>query len=94
MESGFHKEKFRVYIIDVFHTNIFSRGMLDNILNYAMRYENSSKDQLCQFLLEMIPEVEFGEVAAFCEDFILTENGRRTKDEWIEKNRKTVKDYL
>ena len=45
---------------------------VENIIDSAVEHNNVSKDQLCYFVSDMLPEVEFLEVARFCENGILT----------------------
>ena len=52
----------------------FARDLLENLIEYAHKHEQVSKDQFCEFLADLIPEVEMGEIAAFMEDECLTES--------------------
>ncbi len=49
-----------------------ARKMVKTLIDHAIRFENNSKDQFCDFLSDLLPEVEFGEVAAFMDDSFLT----------------------
>lgn len=45
---------------------------MENIIEYGFKYEMISKDRFCYWLSDMLPEVEFLEVAKFCADGYLT----------------------
>lgn len=82
MKSGFHKQEFMTYLKDQFpdpFSTHFTWDMVENLIDYAEENENHSKDQLCYFLSDILPEVEFGEVAAFMPDELLTANGQSEK---------------
>lgn len=81
MEKGFNAEKFMAYLEQEFNgmENCMLRQIVENLINYGHKHEQVSKDQFVQWLADMIPEVSFGEVAAFMEDDCLTENGKREK---------------
>lgn len=78
MQKGFNNEGFMAYIAYQFpgvfagNGSSFTRELLENLIEYAMKYEHVSKDQFCEFLADLLPEVEMGEVAAFMEDGCLT----------------------
>ena len=80
--KGFDKEKFMGYMESVFDLNGFSRELIENIIDYAHEHEHISKDQFAYFVSDMLPEVEFCEVAGFCEDEILTKNGIAEKEKF------------
>lgn len=46
--------------------------LLSNIIDYGIGHENVSKDQLANWITDIVPEVSFEEVALFCADEILT----------------------
>lgn len=48
--------------------------LLSNIIEYGLEHHNHSKDQLAYFISDMIPNVEFDDVARFCDNSILTNN--------------------
>lgn len=81
MEKGFNAKKFMAYLEQEFNgmENCMLRQIVENLINYGHKHEQVSKDQFVQWLADMIPEVSFGEVAAFMEDDCLTENGKREK---------------
>ena len=53
--------------------------MLEKILEYAHKNEHNSKDQFIYFLLDILPAMDFGEIAQFANDEILTAYGRAQK---------------
>lgn len=80
MKNGFCNEAFMAYLgyqfPDVFSGagSSFAREMVENLVDYAHKHERVSKDQFCEFLCELIPEVEMGEIAVFMDDSSLTES--------------------
>ena len=78
MKKGFNNEGFMAYMKYQFPSafagdgNSFTRELLENLIEHAHKYEQVSKDQFCEFLADLLPEVEMGEVAAFMEDGCLT----------------------
>lgn len=80
-EKGFDRAGFMKYLEDTFNgfDNSFLRQTVENIIDYAQKWEHVSRDQFAYFLSDMIPEIEFSEVARFCDDDILTDWGREQK---------------
>lgn len=78
---GFNAEKFMAYLEQEFNgmENCMLRQIVEDLIEYGYKHEQVSKDQFVQWLADMIPEVSFGEVAAFMEDDCLTEKGRAEK---------------
>lgn len=77
MLNGFNKDGFMDWLKDEFPGCIDSHwnwDLVENIIDYAVEHNNDSKDQFCYFVSDMLPEVEFLEVAKFCENGILTNN--------------------
>lgn len=85
MEQGFNKAAFMEYLEKMFggFENSFLRELVENIIEYANKWERVSKDQFVYFVSDMLPEVEFGEVAAFADDECLTGNGKYMKYKWM-----------
>ena len=81
-KDGFDKQNFMWYMQEAFSMAVFGRNLLESIVEYAIKNEHVSKDQLAYFLSDIIPEVEFCETAAFCEDTILTSNGLYEKEKF------------
>ena len=73
-EQEFRKEDFMSYLRDTFEgfNNSFLRETVENIIDYAMANENTSKGQLVYFLYDILPELELGEIAYFESDENLT----------------------
>lgn len=88
MEQGFNKTAFMAYLENIFQGFEYSfvRELVENVIAYANKWERVSKDQFAYFVSDMLPEVEFGEVAAFLEDACLTAEGQRMKYEWINEH--------
>lgn len=85
MYKGFDENNFMAYLEATFDgfDNCFLRELVQNVIDYAQKWEHVGKDQFAYFISDMLPEVEFGEVAMFCEDSILTADGQRMKREAI-----------
>lgn len=85
MEQGFNKTAFMEYLENTFggFENSFLRELVENVIEYANKFERVSKDQFVCFVSDMLPEVEFGEVAAFVDDECLTDNGKYMKYKWM-----------
>lgn len=81
MYKGFDNEKFMAYLEQEFDgmENCMLRRIVENLIDYGHKHEQISKDQFVQWLTDMIPEMSFGEIAAFMEDDCLTENGKAEK---------------
>ena len=47
------------------------------IIDYAHKHEHISLDQFAYYVSDMIPEVEFLDIARFCEDVLLTKGTLR-----------------
>ena len=78
--KGFYYEAFIEYIKSEWEVNDFALDMICNIVHYALEHECVSRDQFANFVADMIPEMEFAEVAAFCEDGHLTVYGKSEKE--------------
>lgn len=65
----------------------FVTDMLENIFSFAEKCQNSSKDQFVYFLSDIIPDMEFGEIAQFMDDNYLTKTGQLEKFDWMQKHR-------
>jgi hypothetical protein len=88
MRNGFDEKGFLEYLEREFptvFTNSFTRELVENVIDYAIKYEQVSKDQICCFLQNMLPEIDFGEIAMFVEDGSLTESGQREKKKAMEE---------
>lgn len=75
MENGFDKDEFMKWLKDEFPGIIdiqWNYDLVENIIEYGFKYEMISKDRFCYWLSDMLPEVEFLEVAKFCADGYLT----------------------
>lgn len=74
MINGFNKEGFMTWLKEEFPGVVDSHwnyDLVENILDYALRDE-VSKDQFAYFVSDILPEVEFLEVARFCDSKYLT----------------------
>lgn len=85
MNKGFNDTAFKEYLQNTFNgfENCFLRGIIENIIEYAHKHHHVSKDQFIYFLLDMLPELEFGEIAQFANDEILTSYGQEEKKKFI-----------
>ena len=48
--------------------------LVENIIQYGLQHCNVSKDQFVNWIADLLPEVEFLEVARFMEDDYLTQS--------------------
>ena len=83
--KGFDDAAFMRYLEREFNgfENCFLRELVENLIDYAHKHEQVSKDQFVYFISDMLPEVTFGEVAQFADDDILTANGLSEKRNFI-----------
>ena len=81
--NGFDKEGFMRFLEQTFagFDNSFLRGTVLNLIDYGLKHENHSLDQMCYYLSDMLPEVDFSEVALFMDDSMLTHHSREIKKE-------------
>lgn len=92
MNKGFDDNAFLTYLQSNFNgcDNRFTFDLLLNILEYAHKWYHVSKDQLIWFLLDILPdELEFGEIAQFANDEILTQNGINEKRAFLQNKETT-----
>lgn len=76
MKNGFNKEGFMNWLKEEFPGVIdthWNYDLVENIIDYALENKNTSKDQLAFFISDMLPEVEYTEVAKFCDKDILSD---------------------
>lgn len=85
MYKDFDKAKFVEYMEKHFNgfSNSFLRELIENIIDYALKNKQCSKDQFVYFISDLLPEVEFGEVAMFMSDNCLTNNGQQMKYDFM-----------
>lgn len=70
---------------------IYTARLLETVIDYGLEHKNASKDQLAFYLYDVIPDVDFAEVVAYCSNDILTNNARNEKyDYWDSKEGGTV----
>lgn len=78
--NGFDEDDFLWYMSHNYSKHDpYGDDLTENLVEYALEHEHVSKDQLCYFLADILPEIEFAEVAQFCDDSILTEWGKSEK---------------
>ena len=84
--SSFNRAGFMNYVSDKCTTlNNLSYQLINNIVCYGMEQKNNAKDQLVYFITDLVPRLDFGEVAAFCDDAHLTNYGIAEKEKYLEK---------
>lgn len=85
--KNFNKENFMEYLKNNFNgfENSFLRDTVENIVSYAFKCCGHTLDAPAYFISDMLPEIEFSEVAMFCDDTILTRNGQRAKAEMLNR---------
>ena len=96
MKKGFNLDGFMRYLEQQFSgfENCFLRETVENIIEYGQKHEHVSKDQFAYFISDILPEVEFGEIAMFCDDDILTADGQQEKRDAITRYRMDYDDAL
>ena len=77
MYKGFDSNGFMEWLEENFSVDNFGRQIVLHIIDYAHKHEHISLDQFAYYVSDMIPEVEFLDVARFCEDAILTKGTLR-----------------
>lgn len=88
MENNFNKNAFFKYLFRGFH-QAFTLELAENIIDYAIKNNNVSRDQLVFFIMDIFPEgLEFGEIAQFADDSILTQRGREEKRVYMKEHEK------
>lgn len=76
MENGFDKDNFMSWLKEEFPGVVdthWNWDLVENIIDYAIKNKKVTKDQLPYFISDILPEVEFLEVARFCHEFYLTD---------------------
>lgn len=91
-EAGFAKRQFIEAVITKYSNDkdellkIYTTRLLQLAINYGIEHHNNSKNQLAYYLFDVVPDVTFAEVVAYCADEILTDNAIIEKgDYWDEK---------
>lgn len=82
----FDRNGFMNWLEETFITNSFGRNIVSEIIEYAYEHQNVSLDQFAYFVSDLLPEVEFLEVARFCSDDMLTDTTLvllDRKDGWL-----------
>ncbi len=74
MYTDFNQNDFMTWMENEFYLDNYSITIILSLIHYAYYNENSTLDQFAYFVSDLLPEVEFLEVARFCEDNILTQN--------------------
>ena len=74
MYTNFNQNNFMTWMENEFYLNNYSIQTILSLINYAYVHENTSLDQFAYYISDILPEVEFLDVARFCEDNILTQN--------------------
>lgn len=82
MKKGFNKTEFMAYLEESFagFDSAFLRATVDNLVDYGLEHQHASLDQFCYWLSDMLPEVEFKDVAAYMDDNHLTAFGKKQKN--------------
>lgn len=85
MYRGFDKDGFMAHLHETFNgfENPWLRELVENVISYVEANEDS-RDRFAEIVSDLLPEVEFAEVAAFCDDAALTPLGLYEKRKWKE----------
>lgn len=76
MIKGFKKDEFMAWLKEKFPKVLeahWNYELVENVIDYATAHEHIAKDQFAEFVSDMLPEVEFLEVARFLDDGCLTD---------------------
>lgn len=73
MKEKFYQEGFYNWMSETFNLNNYSFRLIENVVEYALKNKCISLDQFPEFVSDMLPEVEFLEVAQFCGNNMLTD---------------------
>lgn len=73
MYKGFNRDAFFEWYEENFEVNPLAISLVNNIIDYAHKWEHVSKNQFCNFIAMMLGVGDL-EVAQFCEDAILTDS--------------------
>lgn len=79
--NGVAREAFIAYMIDK-APNAVTVPMLSRVIEYGTKNRNQAKDQLLYYFLDVIPDIDEREAAAFLSADILTADGRSKKAEF------------
>lgn len=92
MLDSFDKDRFMEYLESEFSgfDNSFLRSTVRNLIDFGMEHHNHSLDQLGYFLSDILPELEFGEIAMFIDDSYLTRDGQAEKRKAVSKLGKEI----
>lgn len=75
MKNGFNKEGFMNWLKEEFPGVIdahWNYDLVENIIDYVIDNKNTSDDELAIFLSSMLPEIEYTEIAKFCDEDMLS----------------------
>lgn len=75
MENGFDKDGFMSWLKEKFPGVVdthWNYDLVENIIDYAIDNKNASDDELAIFLSSMLPEIEYTEIAKFCDEDMLS----------------------
>lgn len=94
--NGFAVTDFQQYLEQefpsVYKRSNYTRELVENLIGYGIEHENEYKDQFCDFLADIIPEISFKEVAMFMDDKHLTEYWICEKQEMLKSLNKQSND--
>ena len=82
-QNNFNKDQFLNYLEKIHQIDCDGIEIIDNLINYGLKKNNQSPDEFAEFISEVINEIDFEEVAAFCSDSILTPASQIQKKDYI-----------
>lgn len=90
MENTFDKQSFMAWLEETYdgYENPYLRKLVENLIDYGTEQKAHSRDGLIYFLHDILPDIEFGEIAAFAEDESLTNYGFGEKNRCLLKQKK------
>lgn len=83
-EMSFDRAGFKAYLEERYNCIGYAADIVDSIIDYGHEHEHTSLDMFAYYVSDMLPGVQFEEVAAYCDDAILTAASRDIKKSWKE----------
>ena len=87
MSYRFDKDGFMDYLKNEFgeFESSFLCGTVRNLIDFGLKHHHNAYDQFCYFLSDILPQVEFGDVAMYMDDSCLSRQGIRLKNDALAK---------
>lgn len=88
----FEKKKFIEHVIGKchLHNNVFAILAIENVCDYAINHYGHTCDRAAYFIADILPGIDFAEVAAYFSDSQLTEHGKQAKSSYWQEQAKDI----